>query len=1043
MQVGSGPETGGTEGDADKIALSSGIELGLDPSLRPGMLVSLPGRRGVGTVVAVDCDRCKVSLFHSINESVVEHYPIGSLSRALVGPETRVYVEAQGRWQIGRIKDYDTANLPWIEYVVRFPNGLTADVSEEHLRVRVFEPHADPAEVLAHGGGETQYLHDRRWSALATSVTLRAAAEGLTGALSSKIELVPHQLAAARRVLTDPIPRFLLADEVGMGKTIEAGIIARQCLIDDPTRRISVLVPRPLVKQWRRELLDRCDLRDFAAQIEFSSHDEHSEEAIPPDLLIVDEAHNLLGDHGAMARLLPLAHAAPRLLLLSATPALGDPRQLLDLLHVLDPGAYGSNDLPKLKARLELGRDLGRMLLSLADGAPAFLVQHAVRDIATRLPDDLIVADLAQALAAGGAPPEALVDLRQHLADTYRVHQRLIRARRRDAMIYFRPRGTAVDGRRDHLREEVDEDLRWPEILVGLEDWRDATRFRAEEAGDASRVAAQALIRAIEAIGCGDTSVDLSDAPQSLRDALSEEPGDRSKPDVALDVVRSLCQRLRREGQPNPKIVAFATTREAVDDVLARLSAEGIKALRLTVSDGSDTVQDIVQAFEADIATPVLLCDRSGEEGLNLNFADAILHLDLPFSVTRIEQRIGRLDRFGRSKSMLRQRVLLPSDDDISFWAAWLEVLTEGFEIFEGSVSDVQFVLPQLEVDLAEAYLNRGTDGLRDMIGQVQERIAAARRAADEQYALDSVALSDDGTDLAMRIEDAEADEPTLQAAVEQWLVSALQIKRIDADANQVSYTWGRNTLIPKQPWETEFGADRQRALTWRRRVALHRDASLLRPGSPLVDAMERHIRWDDRGSAFATWRVDPGLSGEDIAWTGFRFCYVVEPALAQDLEVFRHADHEGLSRRALAFLPPWVQVLHMDVEGEDPPSSLLPVLARPYDNKVRPQGGRDINLCSRPSLMKTVMAPTVFARLCLSARAAAEARIRQDDTFRARVETAEQWAAQDGRRRRRFDGGASEAEVEALLEAVRSPRLRLDSMGFFVLSRTPPARLT
>ena len=99
-------------------------------------------------------------------------------------------------------------------------------------------------------------------------------------------------------------------------------------------------------------------------------------------------------DGDALARLLPLAHAVPRLLLLSATPALGDPRQLLDLLHVLDPGAYGINDLPKLEARLELGRDLGRMLLSLADGAPAFLVQRAVRDIAARLPDDPVVADL-------------------------------------------------------------------------------------------------------------------------------------------------------------------------------------------------------------------------------------------------------------------------------------------------------------------------------------------------------------------------------------------------------------------------------------------------------------------------------------------------------------------------------------------------------------------------------------------------------------------------------------------------------------------------
>ncbi len=1012
-----------------------------DSAFQPGMFVTLPRRRGVGTVVALDGDQCGVSLFHSLDESVLETHAVNSLSRALIGPETRVYVNADGAWRVGRIKGYDTVHLPWIVYAVRFPNGLTADVAEQQLRVRVFEPHADPAEVLARGGGETQFLHDRRWSALATSVGLRAAAEGLTGAISCKIEMVPHQLAAARRVLTDPVPRFLFADEVGMGKTIEAGIVARQCLIDDPTRNIVVLAPRPLVKQWRDEMLDRCDLQAFDAQIAFMAHGDDLGALGSPDLLIVDEAHNLLGDPSAMSQLLPVAHAAPRLLLLSATPALGDLRQFLDLLHVLDPSAYVADDMPKLAARLELGRDLGRILLSLDDGSPVFLMQRAVRDIAARLPDDPFVAELSGMVLEDPTNSEPLVDLRQHLADTYRVHQRLVRARRRDAMVYFRPRGVVTGGRRDHLREETDEDLRWPEIIVGLEDWRDALRFETEEGGAASKAAALRLMRAVEGIGCDDREVDLSEAPQSLHSAMAQDRGLRSKPHVAADAARQLCQRLRQENQRAPKVVAFATTREIVDVVFGHLSDANVKALRLTTGEDADRVQDILKAFRDDDTVAVLLCDRSGEEGLNLNFADAILHLDLPFSVTRIEQRIGRLDRFGRTKAMLRQRILLPSDDETSPWAAWLEVLARGFEIFEQSVSDVQFALPQLEEDLAEAFLRRGADGLREMIDQVRTKIAAARRSADEQYALDAVAHADDSVELALRIEDAEADEAALQASVDHWLVSALQMKLTAPVAGQHCYSWAHNTLIPRQPWEAEFGADDTRSYTWQRRIALHQGASLLRPGAALIDAMERHIRWDDRGSAFATWRVDPALSGEDIAWMGFRLCYVIEPALLQDLNIFRHVDQEGLTRRAQAFLPPWVQTLYMDIDGHDPPADLLPILSRPYHNDVRPQGGRDINLCSRPGLMETVITQTVFAHLCRSARAAAEHRILGDADFRARVDKAELRASKDARRRRRFETGR-EADAQALIEAVRSPRLRLDSMGFFVLSRNPPPRV-
>lgn len=1006
------------------------------------MLVTLPGRRGVGTLLAAGGDRCQVSLFHSITKSVVDDFAPDALSRALAGPETRVYVQESNIWKVGRIRGYDTTGLPWVEYQVRFPNGAMADVREDRLRVRVFEPHADPAEVLACGGGETQYLHDRRWRALSASVVLRAAAEGLTGALSSNIELVPHQLAAARRVLTDPVPRFLLADEVGMGKTIEAGIVARQYLIDDPARRVLVLAPAPLIRQWRWELLHRCDLQAFAAQIDFEPHGKPLHDGASPDLLIVDEAHNLLDDPSNMARLLPLAHAVPRLLLLSATPALGDPRRLLALLNVLDPVAYGPDDLAKLEARLELGRDLGRILLSLADQAPPFLVQRAIRDVAARLPDDEVVAEVALASAAGSVPMEAVADLRHHLADTYRVHQRLIRARRRDAMVYFRPRGVLTGSRRDHLREEVDEDLRWPEILVGVEDWRDEVRFRVERTGEPSAPAALALFEAVEAIGCRDTSFDLSGAPSSLRSALSRDAGDRPKPAVALDVVRALCQTLRNEGQRTPKIVAFATTSEFVDDVFSCLSAGGVAAVRLTSDDRSDAARDIVLAFRDGTAATVLLCDRTGEEGLNLNFADAILHLDLPFSVTRMEQRIGRLDRFGRSKEMLRHRVLLPSDDDASPWAAWLELLTDGFGIFEESASNVQFILPRLEADLAEAFLQQGADGLRGMVGDVRRRVAEARKAADEQYALDAIALSDDGAGLAARIDDAEADEPALRDAVEHWLVSAVQLLRTVPYPEQVAYSWGRETLIPRQPWEAEFAACGGRALTWHRRVALHRGAGILRPGAPLMDAMERHIRWDDRGSAFATWRVDPSLPGDDIAWTGFRFCYVVEAALAHDLAVFKHGDREGLSRRAQAILPPWVEVLHLDVEGNDPPSDFALILERPYDTAVRPQGGRDVNLCSRPELMNAVMSPAAFARCCRSTRAAAETRIRGGETLLTRVEAATRRASLDGRRRRRLDGGTGAAGTDALLEAVATPRLRLDSMGFFVLSRSPPERL-
>ncbi|RST52631.1 SNF2-related protein [Variovorax sp. MHTC-1] len=99
--------------------------------------------------------------------------------------------------------------------------------------------------------------------------------DDITSLPSSGIELVSHQVSVVRRVLSDPVKRYLLADEVGMGRTIEAGFVIRQCLLDEPHARVVVLAPATLVEQWEgepEELLresgvGRCSLPRHAQRI--------------------------------------------------------------------------------------------------------------------------------------------------------------------------------------------------------------------------------------------------------------------------------------------------------------------------------------------------------------------------------------------------------------------------------------------------------------------------------------------------------------------------------------------------------------------------------------------------------------------------------------------------------------------------------------------------------------------------------------------------------------------------------------------------------
>ena len=294
-----------------------------------GMLVELPGRRGIGRLVSVAGGRCTVSAFYSVLRSELSEFPLKDLVHAYLSPQTRVFVEQDGRFRVGRVTNYLIRNNGLVEYEVRFPNGRQADFSETRLFVRAWNAPEDPAEVLAAGGAESQYLHDRRNAANGALLSLRSAAQGLTSIPSAGVDFVPHQVAAVRRVLTDPIQRYLLADEVGLGKTIEAGLIVRQHLIDDPDTSVLIVVPSHLREQWRAELSGKLRLNQFGEAFECVSHADLERVTRVPDILVVDEAHHLVGTAaGPLARsagrLRELAVRTTVLLLLSATPALGD-----------------------------------------------------------------------------------------------------------------------------------------------------------------------------------------------------------------------------------------------------------------------------------------------------------------------------------------------------------------------------------------------------------------------------------------------------------------------------------------------------------------------------------------------------------------------------------------------------------------------------------------------------------------------------------------------------------------------------------------------
>jgi ATP-dependent helicase HepA len=275
----------------------------------------------------------------------------------------------------------------------------------------------------------------------------------MPGLLSSAIELVEHQVSVVHRVLQDPFQRYLLADEVGLGKTIETGILIRQYVLDKPeSHRVLVIVRNALTQQWKEELRRRFHLeKQLGDTIHVIGHrDATGIEEFGHDagMVVVDEAHHLSAwAYSEDADLVSLYRAVERIttppersvLLLSATPILHNEAAFLAMLHLIDPLLYSLTDLEAFRLRVTHRQEVAEAIVSLAEDKINVLLEQTLERLSEFFPVDDRFHDLRRPLseligrdvAEDDAERCRLIrSLRVHVSETWRLHRRLLRNRR-------------------------------------------------------------------------------------------------------------------------------------------------------------------------------------------------------------------------------------------------------------------------------------------------------------------------------------------------------------------------------------------------------------------------------------------------------------------------------------------------------------------------------------------------------------------------------------------------------------------------------------
>lgn len=526
-------------------------------------------------------------------------------------------------------------------------------------------------------------LHDARASE-ADEITYRAAAariadalgrNALVAPLEAPVIPLPHQLLVVSRALAGDDIRYLLADEVGLGKTIEAGLIFRELKIRGLVDRTLVVAPSGLCLQWVQEMATHFGEsfrfvrpNDFDAFRQIGGLDEgenlwrlHSQvvcsiDSVKPmegrqgwsheqvarynqerfdglvtagwDLIIADEAHRLGGSGERVARYqlgAALADAAPYLLLLSATPHQGKTDSFRRLMSFLDTEAFPDEDsITRKRVAPYVIRNEKRRAID-ADGQPLFRPRFTkLHPVAWRGGNGM-----QRALYEGVTEyaregyNQALSSRRAGIGFLMVLFQRLVASSTRAIR-------TALERRLEALDVPGTQLSLFPEDIA--EEWGDL---------DAQDQMNTLLRSRLEGLKNERAEVDflLSAARRC------EARGPDVKAEALLDLVRKL---QREEGEPDLKVLVF-TEFVATQQMLSEfLGTRGFEVVELNGSMGLEERRVAQAAFARE--SQIMVSTEAGGEGLNLQFCHVVVNYDLPWNPMRLEQRIGRVDRIGQTE---------------------------------------------------------------------------------------------------------------------------------------------------------------------------------------------------------------------------------------------------------------------------------------------------------------------------------------------------------------------------------------------------------
>ena len=739
----------------------------------------------------------------------------------------------------------------------------------------------------------------------------------------SQVDPLPHQIEAVyHHLLRNPRLRFLLADDPGAGKTIMAGLLLKELKYRGLVRRTLIVVPGHLKDQWLREMKERFgetfivvdravmnatwgrnvwqEQPQIITSMDFAKQDDVMAALAETrwDLVIVDEAHKMAayryGDKVDKTERYRfgerLSRSAQFLLFLTATPHRGDPENFRLFLDLLQPGMFAHTDLLMESVQ---SRDnplfLRRLKEDLRDfeGRPLFPPRHVftrtyrLNDEEKRLYN--AVTEYVQTSYNRALLQEkrnvafALLILQRRMASSVRaVRRSLERRKRRLEELLGLGQWLAEGGR-------IDEEA--------LEDAPEAERLRQEE-------------DLLERLTAAETREELEEEIRQLGElvALARE-AERHEIETKLGELRQVMEeeQIRQRGE---KLLIFTESRETLDYLAEKLRAWGYAVV--TLHGGLNLDARIRAEHEFRHRAQVMVSTEAGGEGINLQFCSLMVNYDIPWNPNRLEQRMGRIHRYGqRNEVHIYNLVATDTREGKVLSALFNKLATIQQAMGSDRVFDIigELVPGRTLKDLiVDAISQRRT--LDEIVGEIQavpdeEALRKTREAALEALATRHIDL------LRVLGEDRRARENRLVPEyIEHFFQRACRFLEIAVERRRdglwrvpsVPYDLRRVSQEFKDRYGEVFA--QYNKLAFDKETARRLGAEFTAPGHPLLETLIEtilHRRETITGAVFADpdgqldgwlWFVQGELRDGNDQVAGKRLFAVFQPADGSDLRM-------------------------------------------------------------------------------------------------------------------------------------------------------------